>query len=173
MALRESRFAANTTSDYLLLKQILSYLCLPWQACEFRSAVRQDVDRVWNKNSCIMNCTLCKFVNSENNNLSQWYLMWHFLLNSTSAQCSKRIFLMVEMAKARVHCACVVAHMPVCLGTQASSVNQYQLFDKVILFITLPNPHNCSKHFTLYFLGRPLQSNTISTSQGSIQLCCN
>ena len=31
------------------------------------------------------------------------------------------------------------------------------------------SPQDCSKRFTLYFPGRPVQSNTVSTSLGSIQ----
>ena len=32
------------------------------------------------------------------------------------------------------------------------------------------NPKDCSKRFTLYFPDRPVQSNTISTSLGSIHI---
>ena len=38
---------------------------------------------------------------------------------------------------------------------------------------TLSSPQDCSKHFTLYFPGRPVQSDTILASLGSIQPCCN
>ena len=38
-------------------------------------------------------------------------------------------------------------------------------------YSAVSNPQDCSKRFTLYFPGRPVQSNTISTSLGSI--CCN
>ena len=35
------------------------------------------------------------------------------------------------------------------------------------------NPQYCPKRFTLYFPGRPVQANTISTSLGSIQPYAN
>ena len=38
------------------------------------------------------------------------------------------------------------------------------------LYSAVSNPQDCSKRFTLYFPGRPVQSNTISTSLGNIQL---
>ena len=37
------------------------------------------------------------------------------------------------------------------------------------LYSAVSSPQDCSKHFTLYFPGRPVQSNTVSTSLGSIQ----
>ena len=37
------------------------------------------------------------------------------------------------------------------------------------LYSTVSNPQDCSKRFTLYFPDRPVQSDTISTSLGSIQ----
>ena len=37
------------------------------------------------------------------------------------------------------------------------------------LYSAVSNPQDCSKRFTLYFPGRPVQWNTISTSLGSIQ----
>ena len=37
------------------------------------------------------------------------------------------------------------------------------------LYSAVSNPQDCSKRFTHYFPGRPVQSNTISTSLGSIQ----
>ncbi|KAK2162678.1 hypothetical protein NP493_1506g00000 [Ridgeia piscesae] len=37
------------------------------------------------------------------------------------------------------------------------------------LYSTVSNPQDCSKCFKHYFPGRPVQSNTISTSLGSIQ----
>ena len=37
------------------------------------------------------------------------------------------------------------------------------------LYSAVSNPQDCSKRFTLYFPGRPVQSDTISTSLGNIQ----
>ncbi|KAK2170600.1 hypothetical protein NP493_1148g00086 [Ridgeia piscesae] len=36
------------------------------------------------------------------------------------------------------------------------------------LYSAVSSPQDCSKHFTLYFPDRPVQSNTSSTSLGSI-----
>ena len=37
------------------------------------------------------------------------------------------------------------------------------------LYSAVSNPQDCSKRFTLYFLDRPVQSDTVSTYLGSIQ----
>ena len=37
------------------------------------------------------------------------------------------------------------------------------------LYTAASSPLDCSKRFTLYFPGRPVQSNTIPTSLGNIQ----
>ena len=37
------------------------------------------------------------------------------------------------------------------------------------LYSAVSNPQDCSKRFTLYFLGRPVQSDTITTYLGNIQ----
>ena len=38
-----------------------------------------------------------------------------------------------------------------------------------VLYSATSNPQDCSKRFTLYFPGSPIQSDTISTSLGSMQ----
>ena len=46
---------------------------------------------------------------------------------------------------------------------------KWQVDKTKFLYSEVSNPQDCSKCFTLYFAGRPVQSDTISTSLGSIQ----
>ena len=54
--------------------------------------------------------------------------------------------------------------LPACLLTGDS----YHSLKGKFLCSAVSNPQNCSKRFTLYFPGRPIQSDTISTSLESI-----
>ena len=67
----------------------------------------------------------------------------------------------------------VSSHLPVRASTQPILCNPGSIV-KVnrkgkFLYSAVFGPQDCSKRFTLYFPGRPVQSNTISTSLGSIQ----
>jgi len=60
---------------------------------------------------------------------------------------------------------CVALHADCCSRREEKEKPPVGKF----LYSTVSNPQDCSKRFTLYFPGRPVQLNTISTSLWSIQ----
>ena len=63
----------------------------------------------------------------------------------------------------------MVFDYPVGRGLLTSQSQLLAKIPPILAFFNKSNPHDCSKRFTHYFPGRSVQSNTISTSLGSIQ----
>ena len=96
----------------------------------------------------------------------------HLHINCNGTQHSHVIsFLPLSVLRMILHC---LFHL--CLGDTLKKIFiSCSLLNSLLkckfLCSAVPNPHDCSKRFTLYFPNRPVQSNTISTSLGCTQSC--